>query len=82
MGGNLASVWRGRRKGPGPRAGWGRSVSSGLMNGDGRGCVWAGEWRWGREHSCGALGPVAMETPPIDNPFQQPLLRAYPGRAS
>lgn len=38
--------------------------------GDGRGFVWAAEWRWGREHSCGALGPVAMETPPIDNLFQ------------
>lgn len=31
---------------------------------------------------CGALGPVAMEIPPIDNLSQQPLLGADPGWGS
>lgn len=51
------------------------SASRALMNQAGPGAV-RGQARveGRREHTCGALGPVAMETPPHRQPFQHPSL--------
>lgn len=70
-----ASAWRGRRGGG---SGWDREPggvpAQCPVNGQARGCVWAGRARVGEgTRVCGSLGPVAMETPPIDKLSRQPL---------